>query len=485
MWNMYIYRYEVWIEIYIETLQKNHKHRKRKDMRSTFTLILGVHLLFAANAHALEVTETETTVIGPWIEYTTTEQEMFHLIGYDGVLLFMGATINDARVDIIRGSNKTLIGQLEPPSRGWVKPFEIKITNVQVQGSSVSGHLYVMDSSTPLTIGVFPVLNVEYDYSYSPEAGLSVTKIAEHVIPADNPLTPIVDETGLHLENLEGLVYPTVLARLSDGSPVVADTVAGTMWVADPDWTNWRLAFINLMDETFNFVPWPADVTVEYNGVITTGCTIPTIDYTDPERPVYGQPWKLPAPMGVELMPGLHGVDYIAPLDKVVFVGLGMDDPIGAMDASLLADQATPPFMKPWEELVPAERGITGMVGLVSWNEYKPDSQYVYWQSLMGDTSIPNRHPLSTGGSPMFRANIYTGDVEKLASDHYAYDFPSHSYPFPCPRVKGQDFTCIFSVNTMQERLADANAFFMPPWSPEPTYLWPPEFLVPVTAIKE
>ena len=438
-----------------------------------------------------EIPQADDPVFGP-INYLTVEQPIInHGFAWDGVLQFVAQTgappevTQDFGVDVYLAGTGDKIGEVPPPDRGWNRPFSVKVTadSVVRRGRRrVSGHLVVFDSLVPLEVGQEPrpAMFIEYEYSYSRRRGFEVTKLAEHALPADDPTTmPGIDPVTGEVTGLEGMVYPTEWATdTNTGRTVVADCFLAGLWVSDENMENWELTYMTQFDAPFGVKTWPADVTIDHdNDPSTPEETGIWATFPDPnwENEIVF-PYAYPASPAGHFAPGLHGVEYVGPIDSFVFNSPSPTSPIGKMSAAVIYDTSTPPYAKTYEELVPAIPGITDWTGTLHWNEWKPDSPYIYWLRGLGKTSWPGMHPNNTNlPSTWYRINMFTGEMELLMSDPML-NVPSHFYPGPCPmKPLNKFFSCFSAINVCQGYLPESNKFLLPPFKPEPDWSMMPQ----------
>jgi len=470
-------------------------------MKQLYGVLLAVVLsVVSAGAWAdwPVIPQTNDAVFGPIEILKINKPIINHGFAWDGVLQFVAQTVappdipQNFGVDVYLAATGEKIGEVPPPDRGWNRPFSVKVTADSVDRSgrfNVSGHLVVFDSLIPLEVGQEPrpAMLIEYNYDYNRLDGLQVTKLAEHALPADDPTTPIgIDPNTGAVTGLEGMVYPTEWATdTTTGRTVMADCFLSGLWVSDENMENWQLAYMTQFNAPFGVKTWPEDVTIDHDNDPSTPeetgmwATFPDPSWDGSEIVMaYAYP---PMPAG-HFAPGLHGVEYIPPLNSFAFNSPAPTSPFGKMSTAVLYDMSTPPYAKQYEELIPAIPGITDWTGTLHWDEWKPDTPYVYWLRALGKTSWPNMHPNNSELPPSwYRVNIYTGEIELLTSDPML-NVPSHFYPGPCS-VKGMDklFTCFTAINVYQAFLPEANKFLMPPFTSEPDWhLIPQEMPFPM-----
>lgn len=426
---------------------------------------------FQASAEDWEpIPETEDFVLGPVSLLTIDKPVIHHGFASDGVRYYFAAEMTalpsiqeELSVNVYLIETGELVAELPPPERGWNKPFTVKAIadSVMRQGRhGVTGSLIVLDSLVPTKVGE-PAILVEYDYSYSRDLGFLAAKVAEHPLPMDNPNTP---------DLLEGMIYPAGFAiNTSNGRFVIADCVLGGLWSSEDGMNTWTLRLLAPFNGPFGLTLWPHDVTIDHDDDPTTPEVLGIWAWDESDTPVpFGMP-QVPG-LGMTVIPGLHGVEYIPITDSFAYNSPAPTSKIAIITDQALGDDTVSPYAKQSEELVPAIPGVTDWAGTLQYNEWKKGepSEYVYFLRSLGETSWPGMHPNGDLPPTWYRVNIHTHELEMVVSDS-SLRVPSHAYPVPCQSAILDHFgTCLVAINSYQKASPEFNSFLNPPYTSEP-----------------
>ncbi len=397
-------------------------------------------------------------VLGPMVMKSFDETFFTHGFAADALVLFVVEAGFVPQVRVLNRLTMREIGSLPQPAGGMQTPLNIRIRNVrQLSPTESQGELIVLDSFTPDATGKQTSFLYEYSYRFSLLGGFSATLSALHPLPMNSSPANVLPN---------GLVYPLSFDLLPGGDVVVVDMVA--LWVSDDSLENWRMA---LVSPNFNMGPYCTTVAIDGLEVPGEWMSVRDENY---RKAVVPYQWRGPAP----LLPGLKGVTYVPPVDRIVFVKTATPGGIFWIHRDSLLDATVPPFAKPFEALVAPELGLSDLAGDVAFDVYHPNSEWVYWQrtaSEPGQNHCENAHPLSEKFFPIYRVNIRTAEVQFVAESWMLYDFSSVLNVLP-PPFPNSPFTMLVSSNVQEERLAVTNALRDDYWLVTPT-------LVPVVFV--
>lgn len=394
----------------------------------------------AAPAHT-PVTNAQG-VLGPTIFKTYEEPFAAHGVAGDDQIAFIVEAQFNPQVHVLHRLTRISLGSLPKPSGGHGLPVYIRTRNQSSYGLiGTQGEVVLLDGPPMHLMGMAPSYLHVYKYKWHPLLGFDAKLKSSHALPLNtNP----PDEAP------NGFVFAGSFALLPGGDIVVTDFFG--LWAADADFTNWRPAFMSP-----DFGPSPYCSTVTHNGEEVPGFYLAVRDENWNKVRL---PYQLRVPAPEPFLPAFKGVTYVDLTDQVVFNRLGTPGGIFALDRTVLLDATTPPFLKEPSVVVGPEIGLTDLAGDVAYDNYHPDSEWVYWQrtpSESGQNTCEGAHPHSEKWSPIYRASILTGEVELVSESWILYDFPTvlSALP-PSPLLPG--FSYLVTSNVLETRIVETNA---------------------------
>jgi hypothetical protein len=392
----------------------------------------GSALVFTLAAAAPAAADPPPVVIGPSASTEYAEAFPVHGVGGDERLIFalQPTDVPDhARgVWVSHRDDGKHLGAVTPPEAGWGAALAIKIVDYRnVGGDGSEGSFLILDGFAPQQAGTRPGIVYEYDYHYTVNEGLSTTLTGAHPLP----MFAGFDAQGLP----NGPLYPISLARLPDGRVVVIDFILGSIWVSGATLDQWSLAMIDPRFEV-------GELTSPIVGVgrAPGGGTRPYTFFTV----------SLPPFFPFSILPGIHGVAYCDPTDEIAVLRTATPGGIYGIPASVLVDGSVSPALKgaSVREIAPPEPGVTDLSVGLDYDRFHPDTPWLYWQRSVANAA--------EGYNTVYRVNIFTGAVERLAESVRYYDWtneisvlPSHVGPF---------FTVLTNANMQEENLPQSNA---------------------------
>ena len=295
-------------------------------------------------------------------DYANLEAVIAGVAGGDEVV-FVGEPLNGSVIALSRFTSKQ-IGELPPPSNGFVLPFIIH--------SLGKGKVAVLDAGgLPQPLPFVPASPSIYEYTY-------------HISP-ERAFTASLVRTVSFASVLIG--FSEDFVHLDDGRYLLSDAVLGSIWVAQPD----GAITPGIVPKSFNpedlipvlaFGPTMPEITVNGYPFLFTGSTLPGVSpLAVRDGTVY---YYSPAARGLYEFPLAILSDNRAPYQR-------------AADIHLLA--ATPTDVKV-EELLK-----------FSFNPYNPFDQYLY-----------AANPLQL---QIIRINLANGSRQVVAGGPKLFDFPS------------------------------------------------------------
>jgi hypothetical protein len=277
---------------------------------------------------------------------------------------------------------------------------------------------------------------IKYGYTYTKRVGFSHHTLDVGYLPVlSSP--PDVLPNGLALpENFD-------FVTTSDGVKhiVIADAIVGTIWSAAMDNPNqWHMQLVaQELGQT------PMTRLCEYNGEMIVGfCGYARGPDWTIER--YLQAMWQPIP-GVDLSAGPFGITYVGLTGKIAVNNAGTGA-IYQIDADLLLDSTLPPFtdFKPLETLVSPIPGVSDFQGSLVWDRWHPNTQWLYWQRIISTEEEKY--------FPIYRVNVFTGEVQFIAESVMLFDHPSMISVLP---TRGAPFTSLVTSNTQERNMAFTN----------------------------
>ena len=379
-------------------------------------------------------------VLGPYVAAQFPDGFAIHGVGGDTDLLFAlqpsPTTTRPTGVHVAHRITGELLGDVTPPPGGFAVPLTIKIESFSRAGlTGTQGQFVLLDARMPPAfIGSPYAVNARlyrYSYRYTWYSGLTTTLLETHDLPLasglPDPNAPPVPPTGL--------LYPGSIALLPGGRLAVTDNIGRSVWVSDVSLDNWSLA---LVDPRFGGDPRGA---VEGVGRNQAGVIAPYTLLT-PAPPGF--------PPGLGLFPGVHSITYAARTEEVCFA-VTWPGGIYCIDASVLLDAGTPPFLKSAavREVVPTTAGLGDLSDSVDYDRFHPDSAWLYWQRAPADVA-------GGGCNALRRVNLETGAIELLACDNTIYSWANEISALP-PLASNGNVTWILSSVGQEYNNPDVN----------------------------
>jgi hypothetical protein len=278
-------------------------------------------------------------------------------------VVFIGEPLNGGVIALSRRTGDQ-IGQLPPPSNGFVLPFIIH--------SLGEGRVAVLDAGgLPLPQPFVPAspLIYEYSYSFSPDHGFSAS------------LVRTISFASVLIGFSEDFV------RLDDGRYLLSDAVLGSIWVAQPDGT---------------ITPGIVPTSFDPQSLIPTLAFCPTM----PEITVNGYPFLFTGST-------LPGVSPLAVRDGTVYYYSPCARGIYAFPLAILSDNRTPDQRAADISLVaptPADVPVEELLDF-SFNPFDPSDRLLYAAD-----------PLQL---QVIRIDLASGERQVVASGADLFDFPS------------------------------------------------------------
>lgn len=367
-----------------------------------------------------------------------------HGVAGDEVLLFNieiqppDISGSESGINVYLRQSKQKVGALEPVDYpAWTIPMSMKTESYASQGMQTSGTIFVVEVGllSPTKPPIFHKI-IKYGYSYSPEEGFSHQVLDVGYLPLlTSP--PGTVPNGLALpENFD-------FVTTSDGKQhiVIADAMVGTVWSASvDDLSNWQMQlFAQELGAT------PMTRLCEYNGELIVGfCGYArgpdwTIEH-------YVQAMWQPIP-GVDLKPGPFGLTYVGLTGKIALNNAGTGA-IYQIDAETLLNPTQPPFypFKELQTLLEPISGVSDFQGSLIWDNWHPNTEWLYWQRII--STYEEKH------FPIYRVNIFTGEVQFIAESVMLFDHPSMISVLP---TRGTPFTTLVTSNTQERNMALTN----------------------------
>jgi hypothetical protein len=337
------------------------------------------------------------------------------------------------------------VGVLPVPAGGWNHPFLARVVSFAPLGcAGTSGRLAVLDGIHPAQVFQRTSRILEYEYSYTPRAGLSAQIVAEHVLPF-NTANVFAGEMP------NGMVFPTSMSILPDGKMVIADTLTGTLWTSGESWDDW---FLSIAGAPFGAVPFGGGTVTCEDGSVKPGFVVNALGPDGQERQY---PYSIHALGGIALEPGLHGSAYINATDEVAWNIVAHPGGIWAASRAVVEDRTISPFLKPYRAVITPINGVTDWVAEIEYDSYHPTSRWLYFQrAVAGYCSDATAHPYCAKNNPLYRVDIYTGAIEFVREDLSVWDFVSNNNILP--PFGHEPVTYITSNNTRQELWSEPNA---------------------------
>jgi hypothetical protein len=295
-------------------------------------------------------------------DYSSIDNVIAGVAGGDGVV-FVGEPLNGSVVVLSRVTGHQ-IGQLPPPSNGFVLPFIMHSLGKNRVAVLDAGGLPQPQPFVPANPNIY-----EYAYSFSPEHGFSAS----------------LARTVTFASVLVG--FPEDFVRLDDGRYLLSDAVLGSIWVVDPDGT----VVPGIVPKSFN----PQDF-------ITTLALCPTM----PEITVNGYPFLFTGST-------LPGVSPLAVQDGTVYYYSPCARGLYTFPLAILSDDRQPyqraadiQLLAPTPSDVPVEELLD-----FSFNPFNPADRYLYAAD-----------PLKLR---VIRIDLSNGARQVIAAGPRLFDFPS------------------------------------------------------------
>lgn len=383
-------------------------------------------------------------VIGPYAAATFQQAFPFHGCAGDKVLLFgvqVGSTPESQEgIHVALRNSGIPIGRVTAPAVGWHVPLSLELFNFSEQGQSSQGSFLVLDAGAePAAAGSAPAYLHEYEYSYSPQAGLSTTCRATHQLPLSGPPGP-----GLPT----GVLLPAGFTRLPGGGVAVTDAALGAIWVAGPSLEDWRLAMIDPRFGPGFGVPDLVGI-----GRAPGGGTRPYV-------------LRLPAvfPGGPPVAPGIHSITYAAITDEVVAIVTAPPGGIFAIKRDVLLDESIPPFAKAnaLRAVVPPQVGLSDLTDGLVYDRFHPTTPWVYWGRAVSDM-------IGGGANILRRAHLVTGEVQEVARSNELFDWISNVSVLP--PLNSAPFTVLLAAMGQEENNPEVNVLVSEPQFVGPSLL--------------
>lgn len=373
-----------------------------------------------------------TIVLGPTASTQYAEAFPVHGVGGDERLIF---ALQPTEVpDHARGvwvshrDGGAHLGAVTPPPAGWGAALAIKIVEYRsLPGDGSEGHFLILDGFAPQQAGTRPGIVYEYDYRYTRHEGLSTTVTGTHPLPMFTGF----DGRGMPT----GPIYPISLARLPDGKVVVIDFVLGSIWTSGATLDDWTLSMIDPRFEVGELASPIVGV-----GRAPGGGT----------RPYTFSTLALPPLFNFPILPGIHGVAYCDPTDEVAVLRTATPGGIYGIPASVLLDGS----LAPWEkgaavrEIAAPQPGLTDLSAGLDYDRYNPRTPWLYWQRSVANAA--------EGYNTVYRVNLFTGAVERLAESLKVYDWTNEISVLPSHL--GPSFTVLTNANMQEENVPESNA---------------------------
>jgi hypothetical protein len=371
-------------------------------------------------------------VIGPVASAEYAEGFPVHGIGGDERLIFAlqpTEAPNHARgVWVSHRANGAQLGAVSPPPGGWGAAVAIKVVHYENHGAFGSeGDFVILDGFAPQQAGTRPGVVYEYHYSYHPGRGLTTTMTDAH------PLPMFTGFDGNGMPN--GPLYPISLARLPTGDMVVIDMVLGSIWVSDPSLDTWRLGLIDQRLQIGQLAAPIHGVGRASNGGV---------------RPYTFSTVSMPPAFPFSILPGIHGVAYCDPTDEIAVIRTATPGGVYGISASTLFDDTVPPYAKADEvrEIVAPHPGVSDLSVGLDYDRFHPWTPWLYWQR-----SVANE---AEGYNTVYRVDLFTGRIEKLAESLRYYDWTNEISVLPSHL--GPNFTVLTNANMQEENVPESNA---------------------------
>ncbi len=410
----------------------------RSFLLALFMFLGGVPAVFSAVEHQQPI------VFGPTILMQHATPYAGHGVAGDDTLIFnieiQPPDISNpmTRIGVYTRFFNKKVGELTPAGpQPWTIPMSIKTESFSTRGRHTRGSVYVLEVGliSPNQPPLFHRM-IKYKYSYSPKKGFL------HQI-VDVGYLPLLSSPPGELPN--GLALPEnfdfVTTTNGKRHIVISDAIVGAIWSTETtNLDNWRLDLISP-----DFGPTPLTRVCELDGDLIIGyCGLArgpnwTIEY-------YVQAMWQPVP-GVDLLPGPFGLTYVGPTNKVAFNNVGTGT-IYQIDPDLLLDPTLPPFpnTKPYEVLLAPIPGVSDMQGSLIWDRWHPNTHWLYWQRII---STPEERYF-----PIYRVNIFNGEVQLVAESIWLFDHPSMLSVLP---TRGLPITSLVTSNTQERNMAFTN----------------------------